>query len=146
MSILETVVKYLKQDGWNFGVDGNRIKMNVSAGGHVHVVDVFVNEDTQLIVFALTYQRKTEFMRRQDMIQLMCTVNFKIALGGLEMDFRDGEVKFRNSVDVESLKLSKAFISNNLRMVASYGAKCCPAVYAVMDGKGVDEALELLSL
>jgi hypothetical protein len=72
---------------------------------------------------------------RPAMAELLTRLNYGLALGNLEMDFADGEVRFKTSVDVSgshlSLAMFDAILDANLAAMDAY----FPALEAVRDGR-----------
>lgn len=72
---------------------------------------------------------------RPAMAELLARLNYGLAIGNLEMDFADGEVRFKTSVDVSgshlSLSMFEAILDVNLAAMDAY----LPALEAVRDGR-----------
>lgn len=72
---------------------------------------------------------------RPAMAELLTRLNYGLALGNLEMDFADGEVRFKSSVDVSgshlALAMFDAILDANLAAMDAY----LPALEAVRDGR-----------
>lgn len=72
---------------------------------------------------------------RPAMAELLTRLNYGLALGNLEMDFGDGEVRFKTSVDVSgshlALAMFDALLDANLAAMDAY----LPALEAVRDGR-----------
>lgn len=72
---------------------------------------------------------------RLAMAELLVRLNYGLALGNLEMDFADGEVRFKTSVDVSGSRLTlamfDALLDANLAAMDAY----LPALEAVRDGR-----------
>ena len=72
---------------------------------------------------------------RPAMAELLARLNYGLALGNLEMDFADGEVRFKTSVDVAGgqlpLAMFDALLDANLAAMDAY----LPALDAVRDGR-----------
>ena len=69
--------------------------------------------------------------------------NYGLHVGNFEMDFGDGEIRFKSSVDAEGLDLSDTFLANliglNCRMIDRYQ----PGIVAVMeDGLSPADAIK----
>lgn len=142
MSLMATVSALLREKDWKFHAEDGVITMSVGDDETQYPVRIQVKEDSKLLVGMLTYTRKCPKEYRDDMVLFMNRTNFDFSMGGFEMDRSDGEMKYRNAVDVESLELTATFINNFLRTVAMLGCKYADAVYRIMDGRGVKSALE----
>ena len=138
MSLIDEVARLLKEKDWNFHVNKERsfIIMKVGDKECQHPVEIQVKEEQQVIIGMLTYERKVDPEYREDMIRFMNKANFDFNMGGFEMDPESGQMKYRNSVDVEAIQLNAIFINNFMRTVAMFGSKYWEAVELVMNGKG----------
>jgi hypothetical protein len=74
------------------------------------------------------------------MAQFMSKANFAMNLGGYEMDPDDGELRFRNSIDVESLSMTSKFVDNFVRTFGIFGSRCWKPVEMILNGRSVQEA------
>lgn len=78
--------------------------------------------------------------RRLEMAELLTRINFGLPVGNFEMDFADGEVRFKTSIDVSGHRLAPDLFENlldaNLATMDAY----LPALEAVRDGRMTPEA------
>jgi hypothetical protein len=141
MSLIREVSDCLQQGSWSFVLQEaiGRIKLNISGEGISHSIELQVREDTKLIIGMLTYKRKCDANNRHRMVIFMNRQNFELSLGGFEMDPTSGKVRYRNSVDVESLQLTEVFVNNFVRAIAVHGCKFWDPIEMVMDGKPLVE-------
>lgn len=72
---------------------------------------------------------------RVAMAELLTRINYGIAIGNFEMDFSDGEIRFKTSLDVAGGHLSRAMfealLDSNLAAMDAY----LPAIEAVRDSR-----------
>lgn len=144
-SLLKKWAALLQKRSWSFIV--NEVKhflmLNVSKDGVSHPVKVQFKEDASIVISTLSYKRKTPSDQRNHMINFLNHINLEVSIGGFEMDRHDGEVRFRHSVDVESIVLSDVFVHNFMNTVAMTGCKYYNAICSIMDGK-TQEAYNML--
>ena len=57
--------------------------------------------------------------KRSVVAEFLMRCNYSLALGNLEVDFRDGEVRFRNGIDVEGGVLSKDMVQQLVMISAA---------------------------
>jgi hypothetical protein len=136
----------LQMGQWSFVLmpEAGRIKMKVSEKGQTHLLELQIRNDSQFILGMLIYKRKCNPEYRQTMSDFMNKQNFRLAIGGLEMDPDTGLCRFRHSVDVEKLTLTPLFVNNFMKGIAGLGCKLWTAVEAVMNGESVNEACRLI--
>jgi hypothetical protein len=79
--------------------------------------------EEQLIVLSVHPDSATED-RRPPMAEFLTRANFGLNIGNFEMDYEDGEVRFRTSIDVEGSALDDALIGTlvnaNLSVMDDY--------------------------
>jgi VCBS repeat-containing protein len=132
---------------WNFQVDAAKslIHFLVTANNVTHRVLVVTDERTQIVSLTLKYMRNASPQVRGQMALMLGQLNFRVHMGGYEMDPSDGECQYRHAVDVESLTTPPSFFQ---RMVAINIRTACdhwPALEKVMNGADWQTALRALS-
>lgn len=73
---------------------------------------VTVNEAAETAAFFLLFPTLAPAPRRAAVAELCSRINYRLLLGSLEVDFSDGNVRFRCAVDVEDSALTPAMVSN----------------------------------
>lgn len=143
--LLKKWAALLQKRSWSFIVNEAKhfLMLNVSKDGISHPVKVQFKEEASIVISTLSYKRKTPPEQRNHMINFINHINLEVSIGGFEMDRHDGEVRFRHSVDLESIVLSDIFVHNFMNTVAMTGCKYYNAMSTLMDGK-VQEAYNML--
>jgi hypothetical protein len=147
MALFANFVQLLRNAGWNFMADSSegRVTLVMSTDTGRYPVIIRVREESKFIVAIMPYPRKVEASTRRRMAQFMSKANFAMNLGGYEMDPEDGEMRFRNSIDVESLVMTAPFVDNFVRTFAIFGSRCWKAAEMILDGRSVQEAYDAVS-
>lgn len=65
----------------------------------------------RLLVYSL-YPRQVEDGVRSRISELLCRVNYGLILGNFEMDWDDGELRYKTSMDIESIALNRTVLRN----------------------------------
>ena len=73
--------------------------------------------------------------RRQAMAEVVTRINFGLPLGNFEMDFSDGEIRFKTSVDVRGDRLSGEIFDGLFEPNVATMDHYLPALEAVRDGR-----------
>ncbi|OHS98886.1 hypothetical protein TRFO_34793 [Tritrichomonas foetus] len=100
-------------------------------------------EEANIVIATVSYKRKVPAEQRTAIVEFINQINIEISIGGFEMDRRDGEIRFRHSIDVEGLNCTEIFAHNFVNSVAMTGCKYYNALCSVMDGK-VQEAYSMI--
>lgn len=76
--------------------------------------ELFINVDeARACVFCyLMFPNRAPDGRRQAVAELIARANWRLALGSLDLDFSDGDVRFRCAVDVEDGVLTPTMVQN----------------------------------
>ena len=115
--------------------DGSQvISMNLSGNNSSFrtFIDVKVNQDRMLVFIESPV--KVPENTRSLCAELLMRINYTLALGNFELDFRDGEVRYRMAVDVEGSSLSLQMIETNIMVSAATMDRYFPAMMAVVYG------------
>lgn len=78
---------------------------------------------------------ETPEARRIEMAELLTRINFGLPVGNFEMDYADGEIRFKTSIDVTGSRLGYELFENLLDSNLSAMDVYYPALEAVRDGR-----------
>ncbi len=110
--IFDAIVRFFREDNWYFeqlpgkpilrlGFRGNNGSWNCYAQAR---------EAQQQFVFYSILDVNVPPNRRQAMAEFLTRANYGLVIGNFEMDFNDGEVRYKTSIDVEGDRLTSALI------------------------------------
>jgi hypothetical protein len=92
-----------------------------------------VAEEQDRVVFYSVAPKETPPDRRLAMAAFLTRANYGMLIGNFEMDFADGEVRYKTSIDVEGDRLSTALMQQivyaNVRTMDRY----LPGIYQIME-------------
>jgi hypothetical protein len=71
-----------------------------------------VREEAQEFVFYSVAPQFVDEERRWAVVEYLMRANYGLSIGNFEMDFDDGEVRFRTGIDVEGDRLSPALLKS----------------------------------
>lgn len=146
LPLLGILERFFDEDGWVVtpqaeheilwvGFEGNNGQWKCCAQAR---------EDEQQMVFYSICPRRVEAPERARMAEFITRANYGIVIGNFEMDYADGEVRFKTSIDVEDARLTFPLIHHvvyaNLLMTDRY----LPGITAVIEGQTAQSALELV--
>ena len=143
MSILETVAEYFTSEGWSFSrLDGQPVlQVKFQAGDLEWLCYAQAREDQgQLIFYSVSPANPPEELRPA-MAEFLTRVNFGLFAGNFEMDYADGEVRCKTSIDVSGDRLTapliRGVVDPNLHLMRTY----LPGIEKVIDGEESVEAI-----
>jgi hypothetical protein len=110
----ENVQQFLQIDGWYpEDIDG----LTAYACRYVGTQSEFrvvlhINVELQQLYIYTIFPLMVPVERRSDMAELVTRANYGLRIGNFEMDFRDGELRYKASIDFEDVPLTHALIKN----------------------------------
>ncbi len=91
--------------------------------------------DAQLLIYSvMTEDVPSE--QRSAVAEFLTRVNYVMTIGNFEMDYDDGEVRYKTSVDVEGDRLSMATARQLFALNVATMDLCLPGIEAVIRGDG----------
>jgi hypothetical protein len=118
--IFNAVVDFLTEDGWKYTIleeDNDLLALTLSFKGRQGSWQCFaiVDEEKHWLRFYSILPVHVPEDKRLDMAEFISRANYGLMLGNFEMDFNDGELRFKSSIDAEGGELVKQMIDNLLR-------------------------------
>lgn len=146
---INIIKEFLKNQEWQFTqVEGKNVLLFGIGGknGNFQCIADLIVEDNRLIFFSVCGANTPE-SKRQDMLQLLNDLNYKLFFGNFEMDLQGGEVRFRTSISFKHFILNQDFIEELIMSNIVTMDKSLPSIVGLMFGEiSVQKALELSSI
>ncbi|MGK7906097.1 MAG: YbjN domain-containing protein [Synechococcus sp.] len=145
--ILAKAIAFFKEDDWEFEeIPGKSILRMLYQGQHDRLLCFAeAKEDLQQFIFYSTSSVKVPSNNRSAACELMMKINNHLTVGNLELDFQDGEIRFRTSIDVEGSRLDTALVKNIAYTNVLTMDKFIPSLLTVANGsESVNRALSIL--
>lgn len=143
--MLETVVGFFEEDEWPVSpIEGKPIlRTGFQGESGQWTCYAQVREDAeQFIFYSLCPVNAPEDMRPW-VAEYLTRANYGLFLGNFELDFEDGEVRFKTSIDVEGDELTAALVRqvvySNVIMMDRYLPGLLKVIYG---GLSPSEAIE----
>jgi hypothetical protein len=102
-SIYDTMLQFFTDDDWKISqADGHRaMRMGIAGeNGHWNCIASADEEKRQFVFYSLMESKAPE-KRRAAVAEYVTRANYGLVLGNFEMDYSDGEVRYKTSIDVE---------------------------------------------
>ena len=128
---------------WSYFVDSDKSTIVLFANGAVAClkIQMMVDEDTQRVVLLLPFEMLCPEKYRNTMAEYCCHVNSVISIGFMSVDMRDGEVRFRHSVDIEGTHPTPKFVDNFIKAAIGVGHRYYKAIHSIMFGYSLERAI-----
>jgi hypothetical protein len=113
--IFETVLAFFKEDPlnqWNFIKDEELNLLRLTFGGDNSSWAYYAQalEEDQQFAFYSVLSNQIPPEKRQVVAEFLTRANYSLIIGNFEMDYTDGEVRYKTSIDVEGDRLSPALV------------------------------------
>jgi hypothetical protein len=139
-SAIESFTEFLDKQGWSFSQASDRPVIHTGFtgdNGRWNCVAIAGPQDEHLLFLSLLPCKATP-ARRAACAELLTRINFGLTHGCFEMDFEDGEIRFRTSValtgDVPS-ELVENLVFSNLCTVDRFFGAIMKVLYAEVSPK-----------
>lgn len=135
--LVNIVNQFLVDDDWHFSFDENtgvfdfglRVKSKIQKINYI----VDVHED-EIVVYGMCPlgADHTDANMMAQMAEFLCRANYGLKNGCFELDFRDGEIRYRSFIDCEDLMPSKEVIKNSIHCTAAMFKRYAPGIVDII--------------
>ncbi|NEQ79420.1 MAG: YbjN domain-containing protein [Moorea sp. SIO2I5] len=135
-SILATIIAYFTKDDWTFTKLQGQSILQMAYQGENGLWNCYAQarETEEQFVFYSIYPELVSEEKRLTMAELLTRLNYGLIIGNFEMDFKDGEIRYKTSIAVDdnilTYQVIKRLVYANLTIMDHY----LPGIRAVMDG------------
>lgn len=136
MEAYRTLGQYLSEDGWfpTALEDTNTYRMYYSGDhGELRCYAIVRVDLEQLLIYAVAGV-KIEEPQRLAVAEFLTRANYGLRIGNFEMDFTDGEVRYKSSIDFEGEPLTFNLIRNTIYPAVRIMDQYLPGVLKVAFG------------
>jgi len=140
----EAVGKFMEDDGWHPQVIDDNYVYRAYFVGHNGEVTCFaqVRVDLEQFIFYVVMPVRAPANMRVAVAEYITRANYGLRIGNFEMDFDDGEVRYKSSLDFESVGLTPGLIRNTIYPAVQTMDRYLPGVLSVVfGGKSAEEAI-----
>jgi hypothetical protein len=146
--ITDGLIKFLEEDDWNFNKDEkedhNAVYFSYTGKQGKLNTTIIVREQMEVICV----YSKLELTVTEDKLaaaaEFVCRANYGLLIGNFELDFRDGEVRYKSSADLEGAVASNTVFRNLLHANLSTSDRYHKALkrLLVLDDLSPEQAIE----
>ena len=135
-SLFDTVTQYFKDDDWKFRQMEGKTILSMGFKGDSGTWKCFarVIEDQQRFLFYSMLETNAPADKRQAIAEFITRANYGLRSGNFEMDFSDGEIRYKTFIDIEGGELTatmwKNIVYSNVATMNRYVSGIMSVVYA----------------
>lgn len=141
---------FFNEDGWEFvRVDEEDEIFQVKFEGENGLWNCYAcaNDPAEQLVFYSICPLGTPVEQLLPMAEFLSKVNYGLTIGNFELDFKDGEVRYKTSIDVENDRLTVALVENLVYMNVQTMDKYLPGITGLINNQiSPEEALNRIEL
>ena len=132
-SLINIVEAFFSESDWKFVLDGNTIHLIAESehNGNLHCLLRAEDETEQMVLYSYA-PLKVPYANRITMAEYLTRANYGLRLGNFEMDFSDGELRYKTSVDVEGGELTVRMVGIMVYANLNCMSKYLPGVMKVL--------------
>lgn len=145
--LADLVKKFLVDDDWHFSFDENtgvfefglRVKSKIKKINYI--VDVHKDE---IVVYGMCPigADHTDSNMMVQMAEFLCRANYGLKNGCFELDFRDGEIRYKSFIDCEDVMPSNEVIKNSIYCTAAMFKRYAPGIVDIIfAGSSAEEVI-----
>ncbi|MEH2275721.1 MAG: YbjN domain-containing protein [Nostoc sp.] len=142
--IFKTIQHFFQEEGWSMlpVEDKTALGTKLSGENGQWTCLALAKEDEDLFIFYSIYPLTVPLEKRTTVAEFLTRVNYGMLIGNFELDFEDGEVRYKTSINVRedrlSFVLAKHVIYTNIAMMDRY----FPSLMQVIQGE--DSPIEVV--
>jgi len=135
-AIYDVMESFFKTDDWPATKLENQPAMSMNFQGQNGRWSCYarVEEEKQIILFYSYCPVKAPEEKRPILADFLTRANYGLYIGNFEMDYNDGEVRFKTSLDVEGDELSTALMKRIVYDNVGVMDKYLPGIMTVIYG------------
>ena len=134
--MFDTMLEFFKQDEWPYRqIEGQEtLSLNFSGKNGGWACYARANAEKEIVLFYSYCPVKAPEDKRPVLADFLTRANYGLYIGNFEMDFNDGEVRYKTSIDVEGNGLSTALVKRLAYDNVSVMDKYMPGIMSVIYG------------
>ncbi len=134
--VFDTVLQFFREDDWKFRqIEGRPIlQMGFAGQNGSWMCYAQAQDDRQRFIFYSVMESKVPPDKRQAVAEYLTRANYGLILGNFEMDFSDGEVRYKTSIDIEGGQLASQMIRTMVYTNVLMMDKYLPGIMSVIYG------------
>ena len=145
MTEFELLGEFLREDEWYpTQIEGKTVyRMGFTGRNTSYTCFARVREEYDQVLFYVMLPNRIEEAMRPQIAEFITRANYGLRIGNFEMDYSDGEVRYKTSLDYEGETLTHGYLKNMIYPAIRTMDQYYPGIMAVLyGGKSVVDAIE----
>jgi hypothetical protein len=141
---LQAVGRFMEEDGWHPQfIEDTQVYRSYFVGLNGEVTCFAqVRVDLEQFIFYVLMPVHVPVNMRPAVAEFITRANYGLRIGNFEMDFDDGELRYKSSIDFEGVELVPGLIRNTIYPAAQTMDRYLPGILSVIfGGKSPEEAI-----
>ncbi|HLO85370.1 MAG TPA: YbjN domain-containing protein [Nostocaceae cyanobacterium] len=140
-TIFEAIVNFFTEDDWPFVQIEDNSALSLAFRGDNGKWNCYAKarEIEQQFAFYSIFPFNVPENKRQAIAEFIARANYNMIIGNFELDFYDGEIRYKTSIDVEGDNLSFALIKNLVYANVSVMDKYLPGIMSIIHSDAIPE-------
>ncbi len=137
VSVFQTMIWFFTEDDWPFSqVEGKTILRTAFQGknGDWNCFAQAMDDQSRFLFYSVSPTNIPE-EKRAAVAEYLTRANYGLIIGNFEMDYNDGEVRYKTSIDVEGDRLTLALIKQAVYANVFTFDRYLPGLEAVISGE-----------
>ncbi|MEL6382808.1 MAG: YbjN domain-containing protein, partial [Cyanobacteria bacterium J06626_18] len=147
LAIYDALIDFFKTESWSFQTLPQQAALRLAFKGKNGQWDCYAKarEAHQQVVFYSISPITVAKAKRNAIAEFLTRANHGMILGNFELDYSDGEIRYKTSIDVEGDKLTIALIRNLVYTNVLTMDQYLPGILAVLEqGTIPEQAIRLV--
>lgn len=110
--IFDAVVEYFDKDNWKYQQLPNQTILRMGYGGKNGNWTCYAQtrEEEQQFIFYSVLPSNASEEKRSDIAEFITRANYNLVVGNFEMDYSDGEIRYKTSINLTNVEATYAII------------------------------------
>ncbi|HMV67080.1 MAG TPA: YbjN domain-containing protein [Myxococcota bacterium] len=135
-ALLAAMKQFFEEDGWAYDERDDRAVLRVSIDGQSGKFAGFsiAYDDRSQLCFYTVLPMNAPAERRLPVAEFIARANYNMIIGNFEIDFSDGEIRYKTSIDIEGGTLTQMMCKNLVYANVTTMDRYFPGLAAVIAG------------
>ena len=132
--LYDTLVMFLQEEDWKFTPmpQETAALMTFNCENASFLCYARMREEQQQVMFYAIYPLRAPADRRAATAEFVARVNYGLALGNLELDMEDGEMRFKMSADLSAAQFSLPLLRSLMQIGIATADRYYPGYLALL--------------
>lgn len=137
--IFDVVVRWFRADDWNYDADEDQMVLWTGINGENGKYRIYAHVQNENLVVHSVSPTDVPERKRNAIAEYLTRANYGLVIGNFEMDYSDGEVRYKTSFKVKDGVLAPWMVNNLAYVNSVMMDKYYPGLMSVLYGGATPE-------